>query len=141
MSRPIWQVFANYFWLGMMDGMQYVAKIRALREAKGWSVSQLARRAGIPQRQADRLCKKVPASAISLAKLARALDVPIEWLLDDTSGLPAPSGGLVPANLADPRLLAMLRAALGQAFVDFGGTLSGLGEPKSRKGGRRRGGK
>lgn len=58
-------------------------KIEALREAKGWSKSELARRAGIsPSALSHALRHKNPMTKL-LAALAEALEAPIEELLEE----------------------------------------------------------
>lgn len=68
--------------------MRYDRKIRDLLELKGWSVRQLAKRAGVPQQTADRLCKskELPKPVQTAIKLACALGVPADWLYDNRRG-------------------------------------------------------
>lgn len=79
-------------------------RIRALARRKGWSVAELARRAGLKRQTLHRLQRgetRRPQIA-TLHKLARALEVPVEQLCDEPSGSSASEedGPIPPSNLS-----------------------------------------
>jgi lambda repressor-like predicted transcriptional regulator len=71
-------------------------KIEELLRLKGWSVTELARKAELSQSATDRLKKRIPKTARIALRLAHALDVPPEWLYDDSKGWPPPKNCELP---------------------------------------------
>jgi transcriptional regulator with XRE-family HTH domain len=69
-----------------------MAKLRKLLADKGWSVAELARRINAPQQKVDRFIKasRLPATVLMGVKIAKALNVPPEWLFDDNQNFPPP---------------------------------------------------
>lgn len=63
---------------------QFAKNVRELRKAKGWSQEELAKRAGLHRTYIGSIERsKRDVSLISVEKLAKAFDVPMEYLLRD----------------------------------------------------------
>lgn len=72
-----------------MSGLvrEFGAAVRRLREARGWSQEQLAEHAGLNRSYVGEVERgSAIASIVTVEKLARALQVPIEHLLNPSSG-------------------------------------------------------
>lgn len=77
--------------------MEFSEKIRRLLKAHRLSQADLARSLGTNQQQVSRwLEAKTPPKAAYLLKLARALGVTADYLIDDAQDEPAPGPGLHP---------------------------------------------
>jgi len=63
-------------------------KFRKLLGLYDWSVSKLARRAGVKQQAVDRLVKRAPVAVSRGAALAKALGVPADWLFSEADWPP-----------------------------------------------------
>lgn len=85
--------------------MTFREKLQEL--ARGRNRSQLARDAGLPPTVLSNYINRgsVPRADIALA-IAKALGVPLEWLVDDTQDLPAPTPEKAsPGKLSDEELM------------------------------------
>jgi transcriptional regulator with XRE-family HTH domain len=69
-------------------------KLKALREARGWSQQELARRSGVRQALLSELelGKKEDTTGRNLRRLARALHVSVDYLVGMYNGPPDPRG-------------------------------------------------
>ncbi|MFB9127468.1 XRE family transcriptional regulator [Paraburkholderia dipogonis] len=87
-----------------MSGLvrEFGAAVRRLREARGWSQEQLAEHAGLNRSYVGEIERgSAIASIVTVDKLARAFQVPIERLLNPPSDA-ADVAGLVRPARADP---------------------------------------
>lgn len=69
---------------GRLAVVTHQQKIRELLDRKGVSLAEMAKKAGIPQQTADVLSKRMTDAIVNALKLARVLDVPMDWLYDDS---------------------------------------------------------
>lgn len=79
------------------DGMDFPSKVRKLLDACRMSQADLAESLGTSQQQVSRWLESgKPPKADYLLRLARALGVTVDYLIDDTQDEPAPTSGLRP---------------------------------------------
>jgi transcriptional regulator with XRE-family HTH domain len=88
-------------------------KIKELLKGRGWSATELARRAGVSQQAIDRLLKgRYPVIVRALA-VARALGVTPEWLWSEA---PWPPKERLAREAADVQLLIGMVKRLGESL-------------------------
>ncbi|MFM0739594.1 helix-turn-helix transcriptional regulator [Paraburkholderia xenovorans] len=81
---------------------EFGAAVRRVRETRGWSQEQLAEHAGLNRSYVGEIERgSAIASIVTVDKLARAFQVPIEHLLNPSNGS-ADIDVLARAVLADP---------------------------------------
>jgi XRE family transcriptional regulator, regulator of sulfur utilization len=81
---------------------EFGAAVRRLRETRGWSQEQLAEYAELNRSYVGEIERgSAIASIVTVDKLARAFQVPIERLLNPSADGPD-IAALVPSALADP---------------------------------------
>lgn len=113
--------------------MEFSEKIRRLLKAHRLSQADLAKSLGTNQQQVSRwLDAKAPPKAAYLLRLARALGVTVDYLIDDAQDEPAPGPGLHP----DEAYLVRVVRGIGLNFEEAIARLWG-GEPEgaAREGG------
>jgi|GEM_PF-4459719 len=78
--------------------MEFGEKVQRLIDRDGWpSVRSIATKAGVDDSTLDRSVKRGGSMSVEKALLvARALDVPVEWLFDSEKGWPPPPALDVP---------------------------------------------
>lgn len=82
---------------------EFGAAVRRLREARGWSQEQLAEHAGLNRSYVGEIERgSAIASIVTVDKLARAFQVPIERLLNPPSEDGIGIAALARSALADP---------------------------------------
>lgn len=70
--------------------MNHKNKIELMIEDLGWSASELARRAGITQKQMSRLMNNLARQIPQAIRVAKALGQDVEWLFNDAKPWPPP---------------------------------------------------
>jgi len=58
-------------------------KIARILKIKGWSSLEMARRADVGRERARRMALKIPSSVSAAIRIAKTLEVPVEWLFND----------------------------------------------------------
>lgn len=107
-------------------GMDYEHKFqRLLEERKDWSVRKLAAHAKVPAATAHRLTKEPTDAVLTVWRMASALGVSVEWLLDDDRGWP-PEGPLVPSDMQNPAVIGQILRVIGEVLVKASRTPGGL---------------
>src|SRR5438552_1110885 len=100
--------------------MNFKEKLK--RATEGKKRSDLARRANLnPKVISNYINRKstIPRADIA-AKIAKALDVTVEWLFDDAQGWPPPQPVTVtPASFSDQELMRELAIRWRNALLDF----------------------
>ena len=74
-----------------LGGMKSGTKIERALAEKGWSQSELARRADSTSPSISRIVNGGEPSAGLALRIARALAVPVDWLIDDARDWPPPA--------------------------------------------------
>lgn len=99
-----------------------MAKIRKLLGDRGWSVSELARRVNTDQRKVDRFVKSktLPEAVLLGLRISRALEVPAEWLYDDSQAFPVPPSSAVKMSGVQLDKLAEEFEQLAKRLREFG---------------------
>ncbi len=73
-----------------MMGMDLPSKIDRLLDQRAWTRSDLARRIGRAKQNVHNWTSGVEPKRVDLLRIARALEVPVEYLIDDAQDTPPP---------------------------------------------------
>ncbi len=73
-----------------MVGMDLSTKIEMLLLDRAWSRRELARRIKRPPQNVHNWCNGKEPKRVDLLRIARALEVPVEYLIDDAQDTPPP---------------------------------------------------
>lgn len=97
-------------WTEKVKRLQNGRTLASIEEAAGWSRNQLG---------AAMSRKSMPGADIAIA-LARALEVPTDWLFDERLAWPPPAAGKVQLDFDLPEVQKLLIKALGVALQKAG---------------------
>lgn len=67
-----------------MYGVNLDQKLNELAELRDWSIRKIASKAGVPQQTLANAKGGTALRVDAAIKVARVMDVPVEWLFDDT---------------------------------------------------------
>jgi len=98
--------------------MTHSEKIDRLLQERGWPLRELARRTGFGRERVRRMAMRTPDSVRCAIRIAQVLEVPAEWLYDDTRDWNALNctwshSGSVPENIDLVTLRRELQKLLG----------------------------
>lgn len=107
--------------------MNHAQKIKKLLDDRGWSASELARRAGLSQRSVAYIIKGAREPGVRTARLiANALGVGVDWLFDDAADWPPPRAGSDTRVIPDALLIEEVLQRRVGAFAILPGFLMHL---------------
>ena len=89
--------------------MDWIAKFRHLETARGLNLAGIERAAGWSANSlATALSRGSTPSAVAGVRLAQVLQVPADWLFDDTQGLPEPAALRIADDLLDAAIARVM---------------------------------